>query len=155
MLAWWTSRSRREQGLLALMGLLAAGLAVWFLLLAPLAAAAEAARGRLFQARADEAVVGALAADIAALAQASAPPARTTALDEAVQTTALAAGLDVSRLEQGEAGLQALVTGPAQALAPWLLALQTEQGIQVVHLTLLKDEAGRVQADLTLAEAPR
>lgn len=152
MPVWWTSRSPREQVLLALMAALAGVVLLWFAVLAPLRAAQADAERHLLQAMADEAVVRAAATEIERLAQAAPPPARSGTLEAAVDGTAQAAGLTVVRMEAAPEGIQAVVAGPPTALAPWLLQMQQEQAAQVRHLTLLKGEAGQLQADMTLVD---
>lgn len=152
---WWTSRSPREQTLLAVMAALAAVVLLWFAVLAPLLAAQASAERHLLQARADEAVVRAAAAEIERLSQAAPAPTRSGTLEAVLNSTAQTAGLTVVRVEPAPEGLQAVVTGPAQALTPWLLHLQQDQGAQVRHLTLLKGEANQLQADMTLADLVR
>jgi len=150
---WWNGRSRREQVLLAVMGALVAGFVLWFGVAAPLRTAAASARDHLAQARADEALVDAVAAQVAAQGQAPPAPSGGGPLEQIVTDTAAVAGLQVVRVEEAEAGVQAVVSGPSTAILPWLAFLAREQGVTARHLTLVKGEAGALDLDATFVRA--
>lgn len=150
---WWNGRSQREQILLGVMGALVAGFVLWFGLAAPLRSAAASARDHLAQARADEALVDAVVAQVAAQGQAPAPPSAVGPVDRMVADTAAVAGLQVVRVEAAEGGVQAVVSGPSTSILPWLAFLAREQGVTARHLTLVKGEAGALDLDATFVRA--
>ena len=139
---WWNGRSRREQVLLGVMGALVAGFLLWFGVAAPLQAAAASARDHLAQARADEALVDAVAERVAAQGQAPSASSAAGPVDRVVADTAAVAGLQVVRVEAAEGGVQAVVSGPSTSILPWLAFLAREQGVAARHLTLVKGEGG-------------
>ncbi len=153
MLDWWSGRSRREQILLGVMGALVAGFVLWFGVAAPLRAAATSARDQLAQARADEALVDALATQIAAQGQAPPTPSGGGQVEQSVADTAAVAGLQVVRVEAAEGGVEAVVSGPSTAILPWLAFLAREQGVAAQRLTLVKGEAGALDLDATFTRA--
>lgn len=152
MIDWWNGRSRREQALLALMGFLAAGVLLWFGGLQPLHAAQAGAEQRLARALADEAALRSATQTLRALEAGGPPAVRQGDLQAAIEATALAAGLTLERAQASAEGVQAVASGPAQAIGPWLMAMEQNQSSRVRHLTLLKAEGGQVQADVTFED---
>lgn len=155
MRAWWAGRSPREQALLGLMGLLLAGFLIWFGIAAPLRGAAQDAEAHLARALADEAVADAAVVEIARLGETAAPRGRSAPVEQLVMEGATAAGLQIIRVEPGESGVQAVVTGSSTMVLPWIASLQADHAIIARHLTLLKGEVGQLDVDATfVALAP-
>lgn len=152
MIDWWNGRSRREQVLLAIMGLLAAGVLLWFGGFQPLRAAHAEAEQRLARALADEAALRSATDTLRALEAGGPPAVRQGDLQTAIEATALAAGLTLERAQATAEGVQAVASGPTQAIGPWLMAMEQDQSSRVRHLTLLKAEGGQVQADVTFED---
>lgn len=150
MVDWWTTRSRREQILLGVMGSLLAGFLLWFGVAAPLRGAAQDASNHLVRAQADEAVVDAAVAEIARLGEAAPPRTRSGSVERRVAETAAAADLEVIRIEPAEGGgVQAVVSGPSTVVLPWIALLQAKHAIAARHLTLLKGDVGQLDVDVT------
>ncbi|WP_374467855.1 type II secretion system protein GspM [Phenylobacterium sp.] len=153
MRAWFEARTRREQGLLAVMaaGVLLFGL--WFGVWRPLEQARVAAERRYERAVRDAAVVAQAAAAVRATPTGAPRPTLPTA--EAVNAAARAAGLTLARVEPDPAGgVQVAVQGVAPArVFPWLAALQTEYGVTARHLTVIKDDQGALSVDATFGGA--
>ena len=155
--AWWGGRSRREQMLVALMGLSLAGFLLWFGLVSPLASAAEAAEARRAQAVQDKLAVDRTLAAIARLGPAAARPISSRPLGALVSETAAAAGVELARVEADPAGgVRVAVAGASPTvLFPWLATLQREHGVAPRHLTVLKAEGGGLALDATLDRGAR
>ncbi|MDP1874249.1 type II secretion system protein GspM [Phenylobacterium sp.] len=154
MMGWWTTRSRREQVLLGLMGALLLGFLLWFAVASPLRSAAQDASAHLTRALADEAVVDAARAEIARLGEAAPRAQRSGSVERVVSDTAAAGGLTVVRVEiDDQNGVQAVVSGPSTAVLPWIALLQAEHAIVARHLTLLKGDVGELDVDATFAGA--
>lgn len=152
MIAWWTSRSRREQILLAVLGTLALVTVVWLGAFRPLAAAARAADTRLARAAEVEAAVDRGLAELAVIRRHPRPRTASRPVAEVVVESAAAADLTLARSEPDPGGglrisLEAVAPG---ALFPWLATLQREHGVAPSHLTVLKSEGGALTVDATL-----
>lgn len=153
MIAWWTSRSRREQ---ILLGVMTFCLALWLIVFGiarPLQAAARAASERHASA---VATLTEVSRNVAAINRLKAPPGaapRRAPLDAAVSSTAQAAGISLGRVEADPGGgLRVAVPSAAPTvLFPWLGLLQTEHGVVATHLTVVKNDTGALTLDATLA----
>jgi general secretion pathway protein M len=155
LMQWLAGRSPRERAMLGVLAALALGLGLWFGVVAPLAAAQRAAAEKLDKAvRVERAVEGALS-ELAAVQRRVKPPASHAPVDEAVSRSAEAAGLVLGRVEADPSGgVQATLQGAsANALFPWLVALQREHGVVASHLTILKGEGGGLDVDATFVRA--
>ena len=157
MIAWWEGRTRREQALLAVMAAAFVAFGLWFGVHRPVAQARDAAAQRYDRALQTQAVVETAAARIRLLERGGSQPVRRAPAAEAVNASAAAAGVTLSRVEPDPAGgVQVAVGGVAPAqLFPWLAALQQDYGVTARHLTVVKDEQGALSVDATFAdEAP-
>lgn len=158
MRAWWDSRSRREQVMLALLSVLLAVTVYWFGVIGPLASAERGARERLAQAVAAEAAIDpglAELAELAALRRSARPPGATRPIATVAAETAAAAGLSLDRSEPDPGGglrIGLKAVAPAQVFS-WLAALQRGHGVAPSHLTVLKAEGGGLDVDATLVQA--
>lgn len=150
---WWSERTGREKVLLGVMGVGVGAFGLWYGLYAPLLAARERALDRYETARADQADVGRTVARIKSLQGRVAAPAPSSAPEQAVATTAAAAGIPLARTEPDpEGGLRiAADAASATALFPWLGLLQREHGLAARNLTVVKGEGGGLRVDATLA----
>lgn len=154
MIAWWTTRTPRERLLLGVMAGLLVVFGLWFGVHRPLAQAREAAERRYDRALKEEAAIEAAAARIRALMSRGATASRKASAAEAVNASAAAAGVTLSRVEPDPAGgVQVAVGGvsPAQFF-PWLAALQRDYGVNPRHLTIVKDEQGGLSVDATFGD---
>lgn len=148
----WQARAPREQMLLAVLGMLLAGLGYWLLVFSPSRAAAQAAQARFVAASQSLLEVE---AGVAALSGTAAAPARANggSLRAELARTAEAAGLKITRLQPDNDGAVAvwLEPAPVGALFGWMAGLSQEQGIVVKRLTLAKGEAGLAQAQIAFS----
>lgn len=150
---WWHERSGREKALLGVMGAVLAAFGLWYGIYAPLLAARERALERHEAALESRAEVARAVARIRGLQARAAAPAPTSAPEEAVAATAMAAGIPLSRTEPDpEGGLRVAADAvSATALFPWLGLLQREHGLATRNLTVVKGEGGGLRLDATLA----
>ncbi len=144
--AAWLARSRREQIMLAVMGLIVVSVLGWFAVLVPLGKAVEASETRVAKA-ADRFARLDRAARTSGL-----PPAGAQPLNAVVDTTAQAAGLTISRRrEEADGRLTVWLTGAQPALMmTWLTALARAQGIAVTEMTASRADGGLLEAQITL-----
>ncbi|MCR5881089.1 type II secretion system protein M [Phenylobacterium sp. J367] len=149
MRTWFETRTRREQGLLIVMGVGLLAFLLWFGAWRPAAEAKAAAERRYAQASRDAVVVDRAVARLKILG--SAKPRQTLPPAEAVNASAQAAGLVLARLQPDPAGgVQVAVAGVAPSrFFPWLAALQQDYGVTPRHLTVIKDEEGALSVDAT------
>lgn len=154
MIEWWTTRTQRERRLLAVMAGLLVVFGLWFGVHRPLAQARAAAERRYDRALQEEGAIEAAVARIRVLRAAGAGASRKTPAAEAVNASAAAAGVTLSRVEPDPAGgVQVAVGGIAPAqLFPWLAALQQDYGVTPRHLTIVKDEQGGLSMDATFGD---
>lgn len=154
MRAWWEARSRREQLLLAVMAASLAAFLLWFGLHRPAAQAREAAAQRHERALKTQAMVEAAVGRIRRLQRGGVPAVRRAPPAEAVNASAAAAGLTLSRVSPDPAGgVQVAVGGVSPGkLLPWLASLQQEYGLAARHLTIVKDETGSLSMDATFSD---
>jgi general secretion pathway protein M len=157
MIAWWETRTRREQALLAVMATLLVAVLMWFGVYRPVGQAREAAAQRYERALKTQAVVGTAAARIGQLQTGGPRAVRRAPAAEAVNASAAAAGVTLSRVEPDPAGgVQVAVGGIAPGqLFPWLAALQQDYGVSARHLTIVKDEQGGLSVDATFSDEAR
>ncbi|MFN3582701.1 type II secretion system protein GspM [Phenylobacterium sp.] len=154
MIAWWTTRTPRERLLLGVMAGLLLVFGLWFGVHRPLAQARAAAERRYDRALKEEAAIEIAAARIRTLRTAGGGASRKAPAAEAVNASAAAAGVTLSRVEPDPVGgVQVAVGGvsPAQ-LFPWLAALQRDYGVTPRHLTIVKDEQGGLSVDATFGD---
>ncbi|WP_309091693.1 type II secretion system protein GspM [Phenylobacterium sp.] len=157
MIAWWEARTRREQALLAVMAATLSAFLLWFGVHRPVAQAREAAAQRYERALRAQGEVEAAAARIRQLQKGGASSARRAPAAEAVNASAAATGLTLSRVSPDPGGgVQVAVGGvsPAQ-LFPWLASLQQDYGVTARHLTVVKDDQGGLAMDATFADEGR
>ncbi len=155
----WMARSPRERLLLSVAGVLAALMLVWFALAAPALAARERA-GRAYASAADLYEEMTAGAREAARLRLSAPAIQDEA-DQAPLRTAASAlardfGLQISRIQPGEAGALAFVfeTADPGDLFRWIEGLQTRYGVAASTVTLRRNDGARtVQASVLVVEA--
>lgn len=152
----WMRQSSREQVLLASCAGLIVIVLVWFAVLSPALSWRNAMRAS-FEAQVDdhlELVAGieryrALAAAGQSAAEAGAP------LRTIVANRAREAGVAITRvqpLEDGQLGVWADRTGEGQLMA-LLLALAEEDAVRVTRMSLEREEAGLVRAQMVLSRS--
>jgi general secretion pathway protein M len=153
---WWRGRSGREQAMLAILGALVLGLALWFGVVSPLVRARAAADARLERAIAQGAAVDRALAELAGLRKGDSATAARIPVEAAVTGSASAAGIVPERVETEASGAVQVILkdAAANAVFPWLLALQREQGVAASHLTVIKGDNG-LDVDTTLSRGGR
>ncbi len=152
---WLAARSPRERLMLGLMGLALAAFALWYGLYAPLLAARDRAQASYEAAVQAQTQVKRTVTRIKALRVAVKPPQVTASPEDAIRTSAEAAGLSLARVEPDPAGglRVAIDAAPATALFPWLAGLQRDYGLAAQTLTVVKGEEGGLRVDATLVAA--
>lgn len=145
MMRWWQERTPREQALLSGLGLLLAVLAVWQLVLSPLAQWREAAAQSYLQA--DELLEqvrrGAAEAQALQAVAVRRETARGGSLRSTVTATARQAGITISRLEPSDDGGLTiwLEEADAQEMQAWLAGLYRDHGIAVGRATVRRHDS--------------
>lgn len=154
MTACWEARTRRDQVLLAAMAAALVGTVLWLGAYRPAEAARRAAEQRYERALEGQARVARAAGRIQPLQGAAAGPVADVSAADAVNASARAAGVVLSRVEPDPAGgVQVAVQAvPPTALFPWLAALQRDYGVAARRLTVIKDDQGALSVDATFAE---
>lgn len=152
---WLASRSPRERLMLGLMALAVFAFALWYGLYAPLLAAREGAQASYRAAVQGQAQVRRTVIRIKALRGAVKPPQPTASPEDAIRSSAEAAGLSLTRVEPDPAGglRVAIDAAPATSLFPWLADLQRDHGLAAQTLTVVKGEEGGLRVDATLLNA--
>lgn len=154
----WARQSAREQALLASCAALIVVLLVWFAVLSPALSYRNAMRAS-FEAQVEdhlEIVAGveryrALSAAEDVSAEAAAP------LRTIVANRAREAGVTITRvqpMENGQLGVWADRAGEAQ-LMTFLLVLAEEDGVRATRLSLEREEAGLVRAQMVVSRGGR
>lgn len=147
---WWTQRSRRERGLIALMLVLLAALLFWLALVRPLAAARAEA-----QAGAATAVARLAQAQALQAAMAARPPATTAPVLDVLGRRLADAGLQPARLEAqgpGQALLEiAAING--RLLIGWASALEQRDGLVIEQLEATRNPDQSVRVRLLVRRA--
>jgi len=145
----WFGRTERERWLLGGLGVLIAGLVLWYGLWTPLQAWSRSAQTRYADASAELAEAEGLAARIRQVEQTRSQGAAVS--PEAVRSAAAAAGLTIVRDQPDGTGLHVWTEpAPAASVFAWLLGLQRDRGAAVRSLELRKGESGGVQAQAVI-----
>ncbi|MDB5471675.1 MAG: hypothetical protein JWR84_3235 [Caulobacter sp.] len=142
----WEARSRREQVMLAVMGLAILLVVGWFAVLQPLNGAVKGSETRLSKA-ADR------FAQLDAAARTGGLPVTTgQPLQTVVEASAAAAGLTVDRRrEETDGRLTVWLTGADPGLMmTWLTSLARAQGVAVSEMTASRTDGGLLEAQITL-----
>tara|TARA_R110002167_G_scaffold18451_21_gene69089 strand:+ start:2275 stop:2775 length:501 start_codon:yes stop_codon:yes gene_type:complete len=143
---WWDGRSRREQGLLAVMIVILLGVVLWLLVVRPAWRWRDAAADRRVEAVADRARVEAGVRLLAASASTPAAVTSPAGIQPVIIQTAEDAGLEVATAMDttGTLGFRAARVSSA-ALFGWLAELRSAHGIETTRLAVVEN------ADATLA----
>lgn len=153
--SWWADRTDREQRLFVAAGALAALLAAWQLVLAPLTQLRADARAGLSAAERTLAAVEAGAREIGAARAASDGGARDQApLSTVVVRSARTVGLALTRTEpQQDGGLSVWVEDVrAPVFYAWLAEMERSAGVGVRRAAVQRDGPdGRLRANVVLA----
>lgn len=151
---WWQARSRREQGLLAVLAGLVLVTVLWLGVMLPLARAEAQSRQREAQAVAANARIKELAAAIrAAPANRSGPPATSAmALDAVLTSRAAAADLtfaSVDIIDAGAARITMTAVRPT-ALLGFAATLENEAQLVIESIVITRNADGTVAAQLNV-----
>ena len=154
VLPWWRDRTRREQWLLGVMGVLLAIVIVWLGVMRPLAEARKAAEARHAAAVTGLGEVKAMSAAIR-IAEARSAPA--VPLVELAGRRVTEAGLTASGIESSGDGR---VTVRIAAVRPpvmlrWIAEMETRDGIIVDHVGMTRNTDATVAVDLALRSGGR
>lgn len=145
---FWSLRTPRERLLLQGLGIVLAGLLLWFGVLTPLNAASGWARAERQAAAADLAAVN-------ALARGGATPAAGRGLAGVVDVAAAASGIVIERRrEEGDGRLTVWLTAvQPRILMQWISGLRTGHGVSVVGMSVAKADASSLTAEVTFERA--
>lgn len=142
----WEARSRREQIMLAVMGLAVLLVVGWFAVLVPLNGAVKGSEARLSKA-------GDRFAQLDAAVRAGGLPVTSgQPLQAVVETSAASAGLTIDRRrEEADGRLTVWLTGADPGLMMgWLTSLARGQGVAVSEMTASRTDGGLLEAQITL-----
>lgn len=153
-LAWWRERTPREQRLLGAMGIVAAAVLGWLLILRPLELAVAAAAERHARAAVAEGRVAGMA-DAIRRAPARTAPARTGTVADLAARRAAEAGVTLaSNTAAGEVRTELSVAAiRSPALLAWLSDLQTRDGLRVERVQATRNADGTLAATVVLTDA--
>ena len=147
--AAWEARSRREQVMLAVMGLALLLVVGWFAVLVPLNGAVKGSEARLRKA-------GERFAQLDAAARTGGLPVTAgQPLQTVVEASATAAGLTLDRRrEEADGRLTVWLSGADPGLVMgWLTSLARAQGVAVSEMTASRTDGGLLEAQITLGRA--
>jgi len=157
VLNWWYGLSGREQGLLAVMGVLIAGLVLTYGIVFPLLAWQDSSRETLRLAQRDTMLVedAARTAQQYASAQDARPAIRTVSLRRALGETTNARGIRISRLQPDPSGGLTIWADKIEATTffAWLDELYETYGISAMRVSLqTNDDNDTVRAQVMLRD---
>ncbi len=152
MSGWWNNLSVRERALVAVAGVLAAGLVLSLLVIGPLVNWNSAAERKASQAR-DTYELTAAAAAVSGSASSSAA-VNATPLRQAVIATAGNIGIELVRIGSVTDATIEIQTAPTDAdtLFGWFDELERRYGIFVTFADMTRGEAGRINAQVLVFE---
>ncbi len=144
---FWSLRSPRERLMLKGLGVVLAGLLLWFGVLSPLNAATAWARAGRQAAAADLAAVNALAR----VGTARAPHPAGRGLAGVVDVAAAASGIVIERRrEEGDGRLTVWIAAvQPRILMQWISGLRTGHGVSVVGMSAAKADASSLTVEVT------
>lgn len=148
---WWSGRSRREQGLLAMLALIVALAVGWYGVVIPITSWRDAAAARHAAAASDHAMV------VSALGQGGGPGTAPAELERRVRAAAEPHALVLEAVEpDGDDGVTVAIDSVASAqLFAWISALEGEHGLVIRDFTVLENADATLQAQLGIAGSGR
>ncbi|NZA26597.1 type II secretion system protein M [Luteimonas sp. SJ-92] len=152
---WWQAREPRERWMVAVMLAALAAFVLWYGAIAPLRQARDDARARHADAVAAVQEIERALARIEASAARLPPPPADDAFATAIVDSAGAAGVAISRQDDGGDGVLVIAIDAvaAPALFGWIDTLRREHGIAPLALQVDKRD-GRLRAELRFAPPP-
>ncbi|MEM9707112.1 MAG: type II secretion system protein GspM [Pseudomonadota bacterium] len=151
MVAYWRSLSSREQGLLLMLGVVAAATAFYFLLVRPVQAWQSEAETRLTLAKSDYALVATAAAAPRGSSGAKNPsqPLRPLIISSAARSNVTLNSINSINDQRVRVTISET---EADAVFAWLAQLKNQQGVRAItaDVARLESDATTVQATLTL-----
>lgn len=144
----WDGRTRREQQMLIVMALLAAGVVVWLGIVRPLDGWRVDAAGDRARAEADLVATRSALARLAPVAGEAARATDVQGLEPVIRQTAEAAGLQlITAMDaSGRLGFR-VVNAPSGAVFGWLAGLETTQGLQPSSLSVIENADATLQVE--------
>ena len=154
--AWFEGRTRREQILLAIMGVMLIAILGWFAVVTPIQGWRENAAERRIEAADALASVQADVARINAAAR-SGPTGSGEPIEPLLIRTAEQSGLTLVRQQAESDGAQTawLEGAPPQAAFGWIATLEASHGVTVSNLTALKSPEGGLDLQVSFRQAVR
>ncbi|MDR7229894.1 general secretion pathway protein M [Caulobacter sp. BE264] len=144
---WWTGRTGREQGLLAVMIAALIGVVGWYGVAMPLQSAAKSARARMDKSVTQLVTLRRLAPGAGHAAAGGASP------QAVVEAAANRVGLPIARHRQDANGRFTIWIAAidSKILLPWVAALERERGAKVTDFTASRLDNGLIQVEITFA----
>lgn len=149
---WWDRRTVREQHMLMLMVLIAAFVIVWLGVVRPAILWREAAAAERTAAETDLADVRVDLERLSRLGPPSSVASEAGGLEPLVRRTAETSGLEISMAMDASGGLGfKIASGASSAVFGWLAALQTDHGVDVRTLSVVKNMDATLQVEGSLS----
>ncbi len=143
---WWHGRTQRERSLLAILGIIAVPMLLWYGVVKPFGLLLDHQRVKRDESERMLGEVRAMAAELASIGGRRAQPLAGP-LPEAIRADAEAAGFTVSRVDPvgGDGAILVLDAVRAQPFFTWLATAEQRRGLIVERMT------ARPNSDTTLA----
>ena len=144
---WWASLTLREQGLIALMIVLALGIGLIYGVLRPITSYYDAGVRAVAASTTEATRVRSAIQSAGALQKNATPkPSTTTNVRAAISETALTLGITVTRLQPDQNGNLTvwLDAVPSDDFFHWLRVLQSDHGVSVAKATVQKEDGSPV-----------
>ncbi len=154
MIIWWNGLSQRERILVGLGAILIVATICWYGVWRPAVYFHQAAASRHAMILKEKQTVLALVAQIRALGPARKMQGSSKPLAEIVRDSLGTAGITPGRIEPDpQGGVRVAANAiPSTQLFPWIAQLQTEYGISLRHLIVVKAGEGTLNLDATLSD---
>ena len=154
MIIWWNSLSQRERILVGLGAILIVATICWYGVWRPAVYFHQAAASRHAMILKEKQTVLAIVAQIRALGPARKLEASGKPLAEMVRDSLAAAGIMAGRIEPDpQGGVRVAANAiPSTMLFPWIAQLQTQHGISLRHMIVVKEGEGTLNVDATLSD---
>jgi general secretion pathway protein M len=154
MINWWNSLSLRERILVGLGAVLVVAAIGWYGVWRPAVYLHQVAASRHAAALKEKQTVLSLVAQIRTMGPARKVQAGKKPLAEIVRDSLGAAGITPGRIEADpQGGVRVAANAISSTLLfPWIAQLQTEYGISLRHLIVVKEGEGTLNLDATLSD---
>ncbi len=154
MIDWWNNLSQRERIMVGLGAVLIVAAIFWYGVWRPAVYLHRVAASRHAMILKEKQTVLSLVAQIRRLGPARKVQAAPKPLAEVVRDSLGAAGITPGRIEPDpQGGVRVAASAiPSTLLFPWIAQLQTEHGISLRNLVVVKEGEGTLNLDATLSD---